>query len=268
MTILSHKVTKCANYFGIDYNLCSVISGEYNEQLMKKNIQSAIKEYIDRVDGTPAMGTTINLIAGIEKSSFHLRRPALLTFLKGSILAKERLKKEKPEWVAHFEMIWKLRSAHMVKSSIPSKYLFLLKCCGQAGCIHPLCSGTPLHMTWYKDGPSCSFLPIPVVDVEPSCGDTPCKRCDKTGCHGHYKKTLPNIDDVAAPIPSVVIANEVAKSIHFDANRVKGIAEKCLLPPQTVQFYINHLMQVKKNRERGVQKSKETRRKKKVEKNR
>ena len=245
-----------------------MILGEYNVNIMKKNIQSAIKEFIDRVDGTPAMGTNIILMAGIEKLSFHLRRPALLTFLKGSTQAKEKLRKEKPDWMAHFEMIWKIRNDHMVRSSIPSKYLFLLKCCGQAGCIHPLCSGEPLDIKWHKNGPSCLTLPTPVVDVEPSSDDTPCVRCNETGCSGHYKKELPTSDDIPAPIPSVVIANEVDENSNFDASRVKQIAKKCLLPPQTVLFYVNHLLQVKKNRERGIEKSKETRRKKKVDKNR
>ena len=88
---------------------------------MKTNIRAAINEYIDRVDDTPAMGTTIKLIPGIEKSSYHSRRSALLTFLKGSNDAKQKLRTDKQEWYLHFEKIWKLRTRHHVESTIPGK---------------------------------------------------------------------------------------------------------------------------------------------------
>ena len=64
---------------------------------------------------------------------------------------------------------------------------------------------------------------------------------------------------VVAPVPSELIEEEFIKNALFDGERLKEIAAKCLLLPQTVQFYVNHLKQVKINRERGVEKSKQTR---------
>ena len=227
-------------------------NGEYDLDTMKKNICAAIKEYIDRVDGTPVMGTTTRLMLGIEKSSFNSCRSFFLIFLKGKKDSKIKLKRAKPERCKHFSKISNLRERHMVKSKIPTKYIFLLKCCGEADCIHPLCSGEKPKLTRYKNGRARDVLPMPVVDVKSTFDGLPCRRCKKM-CLGHYKANLPSSQDVEAPIPSELISMEFAANEEFDAQRIKDVAVRCLLPPKTVQFYVNHLKQVKINRDRSVE---------------
>ena len=234
------------------------ILGEFDVENMKSNIRKAIKVYMERVDGTPSMGTTIKLYEGVEKSYYHNRRSALLTFLKGSKAAKEKVKADHPSWYKNFEAVWKLREAHMVSSSIPSKYAFILKCCGSARCIHPSCTGKSIEVVWYKNGPQIGkILPTPVIELRSPDG-LKCSKCSKV-CAGHYKAGIPTDSDTAAPVPSVLIAGEVEKDPNFDAERIVALARKCIVLPQTVQFYVNHLKQVKQNRERGVLKAQKTR---------
>ena len=235
-----------------------MISGEFDVEAMKSNIREAIKVYIERVDGTPSMGTTIKLFKGVERSWYHIRRSALLIFLKGSKAGKEKLEAERPLWYKHFQSIWKLRQSHMVQSSIPSKYAFILKCCGSARCIHPSCTGQPIQVDWFVNGPSIGkILPTPVIELQSPDGRT-CSKCPKA-CAGHYKTGIPTDTDTIAPVPSVLIAEDVEKDPNFDAERIVSIARKCIVLPQTVQFYVNHLKQVKLNRARGVVKAQKTR---------
>ena len=230
-------------------------------EAMKANIREAIEVYIDRVNGTPAMGTTIQLFPGVDGKTgswYHIRRPALLTFLKkGAKAEKEKLKADHPDWYQYFEKIWKIRNDHIVASSIPTKYCFLLKCCGSAQCLHPSCTGKPLEVNWFAAGPSIGkVLPTPVIELVSPDGKS-CSRCDKA-CAGHYKTEIPTKADTVAPIPSVLIAAEVEKDPLFNDQRIKAIARDCIVPPKTVLFYVNHLKQVKHNRARGAVKAAQT----------
>ena len=229
---------------------------------MKKNMREAIKVYIARVDRTPSMGTTIKLYEGIEKSSFHSRRDRLLTYLKGTQEKKASLKKNIPDEYAYFEMIWLLRKSHLVESILPTKYAFILKCCGLSSCIHPACSnGEPADVQWYPEGPLFGeVLPTPVI----APGSAKCTQCSKKDCAGHYQTSVPHPKDTPAPVPSEVITEEVNVNPHFDSNRIKKIARDCILPPSTVQFYVNHLLQVQANRKRGAEKAKKTKQAKKA----
>ena len=233
--------------------------GEFDLETMKQNIREAIKVYIQRVDNTPLMGTTIKLYPGIEDSSFHRRRESLLVYLKGSQAKKAALKKARPEWFAHFDRIWNLRNAHMVSSSIPSKYAFILKCCGSKDCIHPSCTGQPIDIQWFEGGPSIGEIsPTPVIDSRFDV-NVLCTSCSKRDCAGHYKSTIPERNDKHAPVPSVLLSNEVQSSAKFDMKRIQKLGKQCILPPKTVQFYVNHLLKVKRNRKRGVEKARKTR---------
>ena len=131
----------------------------------KSNIREAIDVYIRRVDDTPAMGTSIKLYPGVEDSPFVRRRPALLTFLKGSAVKRADLKRKQPVLYQKFEKVWQVRNAHMVDTHIPTKYLFMLRCCGAADCEQPACTGAPLDLRWYPDGPSINVLPSPIINV-------------------------------------------------------------------------------------------------------
>ena len=129
------------------------------------------------------------------------------------------------------------------------KYAFILKCCGKDGCIHPLCNSAHISINWSSGGPSVDdVLPIPVIDEM----DETCDRRDGK-CVGHYKRTLTHVGtDKLAPVPSVRLAKELAADDTFSQSRIAAIAKDCLLGPQTVEVYINHLKNVHANRMKGV----------------
>ena len=217
-------------------------------------MHAAIDGYMEYVEAQ-AMGTTIKLFKGVVNSHLVDRRPKLLTFLKGSQKAKAALRNSDPEMYQHFETVWKLRSAHVVKSQLPLKYAFILHCCGKRSCIHPLCSsGKATKKLWSPDGVAVvKHLPLPVQSTEP---------CNCEGvCPGHYLKEA--VQGNPAPVPSVYLAAQFAKNSRADPSRLIEMSKVCMLKAQDVKFYWEHMTQVKKNRARGVEKAKKTRAKKK-----
>ena len=147
-------------------------------------MQFAVDQYITRVDKSPAMGDVIHLMEGVKDSSFLQRRPHLLTFLKGKKDEKEELKKSQPALWRHFEQVWKIREDHLVRSILPEKYFFMLKCCGKSDCAHPLCAKKDVSFNWFKEGPTIDdALPIPVL-LEGPCPS----KCES--CVGHYERAV------------------------------------------------------------------------------
>lgn len=112
-------------------------SGQFDEVKHCDNLDAAIEQYIARVDGTPCMGTKISLHKGMSRNAFIERRERLLIFLKGSAKTKAELKKTHRDEYKYFENVWKVRTNHRNKT-LPSNYIFFLKCCGQQDCPHPL----------------------------------------------------------------------------------------------------------------------------------
>ncbi len=167
---------------------CTVESGKVNEDVLAKNLASAIDVYISRVDGTPCASTEIHLVKGAENNGYQEENKLLKVLRKGKKKEKEELKRTYPEMYLQFEKIWKLRDMHMRKD-LPTKYVFFLACCYQKGCIHELCKkGRPeKEVTWYPGGPSISFFPMPQSDPERSTGCPSCVKCAGT-CNGHYLK--------------------------------------------------------------------------------
>ena len=115
-------------------------TGDYDESKHCENMEAALAQYIERVDQTPCMRTTISLYRSVTDDNILNRRQKLLVFLKGSAQSKEKLKKEDPEMYHHFNTVWRICHNHM-DHTLPSKYVFLLRCCGKSDCPHPLCSG-------------------------------------------------------------------------------------------------------------------------------
>ncbi len=217
-------------------------------------MEFGIDQYITRVDKTPAMGTHIRLFEGVRDSSILERRPHLLTFLKGTKYAKDTLRENQPKLWNYFARIWKVRNDHWVDSPLPPKYFFLLKCCGNTTCIHPLCQRSEIKdFTWYKDGPSIeNALPIPVIST------LQCDKCDN--CDGHYVRDITLRQEInAADVPSILLTDEFENDEELTVDRRIALASKCILPPGKVSIYWNHLIEVKKNRKRGVEKAKLTR---------
>ena len=106
-------------------------------------------------------------------------------------------------------------------------------------------------------------MPTPVIESRPAANQV-CTKCSEKKCCGHYKSTIPTPNSKAAPVPSVLLASEVEADPNFDTDRIHRLARQCILPPKTVQFYVNHLIQVQKNRIRGAEKAAKTRLAKKM----
>ena len=121
---------------GVPYNE----AGEYDESKHRENMEASLTQYIERVDQTPCMRTTISLYRGVTDHEILKRRWQLLVFLRGNTKEKEKLKKEDPELYQYFKTVWTIRQNH-VDDSLPINYVFLLRCCGKTDCPHPLCSG-------------------------------------------------------------------------------------------------------------------------------
>ena len=182
-------------------------------------MDSAIEAYISRVNHCSCGDTCIHLYRGADASNHLEVRDSLLTFLKGSKMAKESLHQEKPMLYARFQTVWNIRHRHMVKG-LPSQYIFMLTCCFDKECSHPVCQkGRPSEMpTWYKGGPVVTHLPLPVVDVDRPWGSTTCSSC-KGFFAGHYLVKMINTTDQSAlkssaPPPSQVLKNDFSNQQH------------------------------------------------------
>ena len=167
------------------------------------------------------------------------------------IEAKKDLKSRKPKLYQYFESVWTFRENHLVKSALPSKYAFVLGCCSDPQCPHPMC-GIGYSKKWFPGGPSIvDHLPIPVQDTRPC--ETSCLK----NCPGHYKKSIEA--GPAALVPSMYLAKKFTR-IGLVALLKHG--EKVHpLKAQEVDFFWKHMTNVKRNRTRGQAKAKQTREK-------
>ena len=220
-----------------------------DEAKLRDNLSAATDVYINRVDGASCGDTQVRLLrrANDEHSSYlQERRPQLLTFLNGSIKAKEQLHKTNPTQFKYFSEIWEVRNDHMVKS-VAEKYVFLLVPCYKEDCIHPVCKrGKPQsEIVWCENSPPISVLPLPVPDESRPWGGS-CAKCAGF-CAGHF---LPpqqcfqyikenGTKDCMAP-PSVVLkkAFQDANNKNQDLDEVvQELAKKTLLPTDEVKVW-------------------------------
>ena len=115
--------------------------GSFSEEKHKMNMSTAIDQYIHRVDETPCMKTSIRLYQGVDQDHLFLqRRGKLLKFLRGTKKDKAELERSDPTLYRYFTEVWKVRNNHIDKT-LPTNYVFLLRCCGMKECPHPLCQG-------------------------------------------------------------------------------------------------------------------------------
>ena len=147
-------------------------TGAVDEESLQRNLNLAISAYISRVDGCPCGNTAIHLYRGADTSEQIRNRAHLLTFLKGSNVAKEQFRQEHPQLYAEFQNVWTVRQQHMIQG-LPSQYIFMLLCCFKPECTHPLCKkGQPTPLpTWYIGGPPITQLPLPIVDKDRPWGE-------------------------------------------------------------------------------------------------
>ena len=311
--------------------------GQFEPDKHKDNMQKAVEMYIERVGGTPCMSTSISLYQGATGSSLTERRNRLLVFLKGSAKAKEELRKKNPTEYQYYEKVWKVRHNHMDRT-LPSKYAFLLKCCAEENCPHPLClkggkdnsknhdvivnkvpyctcrkeatgcmiccdqcgewyhyrcigmsqeegrrmsdedmqfvcetcrqpndTDHELIPKWSPGGPAFTYFPYPVIDEERPWGSE-CERCGGT-CTGHFVTEVNKLLDLrknAKAIRSLPPSIILKEAFENDcANDHVSLAKRCCLSIQDINLWIDNLKRKKVTKEKGVEKAKETRRKKK-----
>ena len=137
------------------------------------------------MSGCPCGDTNIKLYEGSTLQEHHTSAK-LDIFLKGSNKQKLSLQQQDSSLFSYFQIIWDIRTRHMVQG-LPSMYIFFLKCCFQPGCEHPICSlGPPSKCPcWYPEGPPLSHIPLPVQDPSRPWGGQNCDTC-KGFCAGHY----------------------------------------------------------------------------------
>ena len=158
-------------------------TGKVDNERLKRNMDTATDIYISRTNAAPCGDTKILLFKGADSSTNQELRADLNTFLKGTVVRKEQLKRENPDRWAAME-VWNIRRQHMV-GDFPPQYVFYQKCCFAPKCEHPLCqrSSHPLP-TWYPRGPSLNFLPVPIPDPAQPWSNTTCSKCSGV-CYGH-----------------------------------------------------------------------------------
>ena len=219
-------------------------SGSINREKLHENLQLAINAYISRCDGCHCGRTTIHLFKGNESPDFHEIREDLLVFLKGSKKNKEALKQRCPNLYTEFQKVWDVRTRHMVKG-LPSQYIFMLMCCFEPTCPHPMCqAGHPeVPYTWYPGSPLVTHLPLPVPDPERPWGWL-CVKVAKGFCSGHYKApTYVNVTDQEVAQPPSSVLKQLVSTDMSDAV-LKSAAECVLLSPEETQIWIDHLKTV------------------------
>lgn len=72
---------------------------------LAENVDIATDVYIDRADGAPCCGTTLQLYKGAKDEMLRERRPSLLVFLRGNAKEKEQLRTSNPELYQYFESV-------------------------------------------------------------------------------------------------------------------------------------------------------------------
>ena len=122
----------------------------------------------------------------------------------------------------------------------------------------------PIPISWYEQGPSCSFFPYPVADVTRPWGGLNCSSCVGE-CHGHYVTDITKLLQLFADGKAIRCSppSEVLLNFHKSLNGrcveetdVNRLAKKCLLPKDDVKLWLQHLTQLSINRKRGVKKGK------------
>lgn len=240
---------------------CRKSNGEFCEKKLMENLDAATDVYIERCNGAPCGHTKIQLMKGSDSSHLQKLRKDLLIFLK-SKKGREKLQKEKPNLYDEFSLVWSLRSRHMV-DFLPSYYMFYLLPCYSKECPHPVCrEGRPSsELTWFKNGPPISYLPLPVADKSRPWGHN-CNKCST--CFGHYmdpKEAVSHSADYSPP-PSEDIYKFFKEVPHENRSQqaAKALSMKVLLPLEDVTMWLDHLTTVQLNRRKGATKAAETRR--------
>ena len=71
-----------------------IVNGIVNDEMLCKNLETAIDVYISRVDLSPCAGTPIHFWKGAKNVKYQEKRTVVNTFLKGTKKEKAELKNE------------------------------------------------------------------------------------------------------------------------------------------------------------------------------
>ena len=251
----------------------NIETGEVDPLKLKENMNLAIDAYIERVNGCPCGETQIKLFKGkIMCSQIKTEREQLLVYLKGSKVQKRESRRKHPDLFQLFDEVWEIRNRHMI-IGLPNQYIFMLKCCYESNCHHPVCKcGVPSEIPlWYSQGPPITHLPLPIIDPLRPWEREDCDEC-KGVCSGHYLTKLINVtsqEDMAdiAVVPSCFLRSKFKESKGEFSNAF-GVtcAESALLPVENVLIWLKHLQTVATNRQRGAAKAAVTRKSRKTSK--
>ena len=239
-------------------------TGKLDADRLSKNMTSATDLYIERVNGAPCGSSKIQLYPGADSLDTQKLRKNVLIYLKGNKVQKEELKKNSLYTYEYIETVWSVRLKHGIPN-LPVQYCFMLKCCYKPSCPHPFCCvGDSQSLQWFPGGPDITFIPLPIPDPDQPWGSTNCKKCDGT-CYGHFLNISKEYHLPAMSKPPSVIMKEAFQGLNGEPSPsfIAELAKKCLLPPDEVSFWIEHLQQIQKNRKRGAVKAAATRRLKK-----
>ena len=239
-------------------------TGAVDMERVRKNLDLATSVYINRVNHCPCGETVIHLYRGADSTDIQDKRRKLLVFLKGTKKKREELCRDEPELFAYFNTVWQMKQRHEIPG-LPSQYLYVLICCFQKTCPHPLCqSGRKGVPTWFPNGPTIHTIPLPVPDPAFPWGNKSCSRC--TGfCAGHFLQPAEALQARATEMkqpPSLILKDFFHKLAGREPSEdmLETVARDTLLPLEEVRMWLDHLTIVAGNRKRGAAKAAETRR--------
>ena len=223
-------------------------TGALDMERVKTNLELATDVYIKCVDGCPCGQTVIHLCRGANSSHLQEKGNDLTIFLKGS-MQEEKGTAQKRE----VNKIWDVQHRHEVPG-LPPQYLYLLVCCFDQSCPHPLCQleCEGLSMVWYPGGLRVDSLPLPIPDPMQPWGNALRKKC--TGfCAGHFLKPEEALRSDLAPMtqpPSNMLKDFYSSLERRDPQdeQLEKIAKQTLLPVGEVVMWLDHLKTVESNR--------------------
>lgn len=132
---------------------------------------------------------------------------------------------------------------------LPYQYCFVLRCCHSRDCLHPFClKSISRPASWFPGGPSLSYIPFPILDPDQPWGSTTCIKCTGRICYGHFLKPEEAETSSLTPMlkpPSTIIKEAFSKSTEEECKSIafiQDLAKKCLLPPDEVQIWLDHLL--------------------------
>ena len=152
-----------------------------------------------------------------------------------------------------------------MNKNLPEIYVFMLNLCHKPDCPHPLCGKEVSDSLWYVNGPSLTYVPVPIADPKRPWGGN-CNECI-TACAGHYLKpeehkefvTKNGVTQCIFQPPSVIIKKEFYELVKNDATLTEehllDVAKRTMLPLDELKMHVDHLRLTAERRKEGAKKA-------------